>query len=92
MFCMVCFDIVEDAARAKAVKVLKEYGERVQKSVFECSNLNEGQFLKMKNRIEDLIDVVKDSVRYYILCRACLIKMEFAGVGKAPDKEVYRVV
>ena len=39
MFYLVCFDIVEDPARAKVVKVLKEYGERVQKSVFECPNL-----------------------------------------------------
>ena len=92
MFYLVCFDIVEDPARAKVVKVLKEYGQRVQKSVFECPNLKENRFFRMKNRIEDLIDVTEDSVRYYVLCGSCLSKVEFTGIGKAPDKEAYRVL
>ncbi|MBN2124544.1 MAG: CRISPR-associated endonuclease Cas2 [Deltaproteobacteria bacterium] len=92
MFCLVCFDIVADPARAKVVKVLKEYGGRVQKSVFECPDLSEGRFLKMKSRIEDLIDAGEDSVRYYVLCRSCLEKVEFTGIGRSPEKEVYRVV
>ena len=92
MFYLVSFDIVEDRARARVVKVLKEYGSRVQKSVFECSNLNEARFLKMKTRIEDRVDAGEDSVRYYLLCGSCLGKVEFTGIGKAPEKEVYRVV
>ena len=36
MFCLVCFDIVEDRSRTRVVKVLKSHGQRVQKSVFEC--------------------------------------------------------
>ena len=92
MFYLVAFDIVEDRARAKVVKTLKEYGVRVQKSVFECGNLNESRFLRMKTRIEDHIDAGEDSVRYYVVCRSCLEKMEFMGIGKAPDTEVYRVV
>lgn len=92
MFYLVCFDIVEDKPRAGVVKILKEYGGRVQKSVFECPNLNENRFFRMKNRIEDLIDATEDSVRYYLLCRSCLSKMEFVGIGKSPEKEVYRVV
>lgn len=92
MFYLVCFDIVEDIPRAKVTKVLKEYGERIQKSVFECPNVKESQFLRMKTRLEDFIDATQDSVRYYMVCRSCLSKMEFTGIGKAPEKEVYRVV
>lgn len=92
MFYLVCFDIVEDLPRARVARVLKEYGERVQKSVFECPNLNENRFLRMKTRVEDLIDTTQDSVRYYILCRSCLSKMEFTGIGKFPEREAYRVV
>ena len=92
MFFVVCFDIVDDRARARAAKVLKEYGQRVQKSVFECSLLTEEKFLKLKNRLEDLIDNSEDTVRYYFLCKACLDKMEFSGIGEAPDIENYRVV
>jgi CRISPR-associated protein Cas2 len=92
VFYLICFDIVEDLPRAKVAKVLKEYGVRVQKSVFECSNLTEKRFLEMKTRIEDLIDASEDSVRYYSLCRSCLSKMEFTGIGEAPEGEAYRVV
>lgn len=92
MFYLVSFDIVADPARARVVRVLKGYGVRVQKSVFECSKLNESQFLKMKTRIEDLIDAGEDSVRYYALCGACLDRVEFTGVGKPPEREAYRVV
>lgn len=92
MFYLVCFDIVDDRTRSRAAKVLKEYGERVQKSVFECALLTEEKFLKLKNRLEDLIDNAEDTVRYYAVCKGCLEKMEFSGVGEAPDVEKYRVV
>ncbi len=92
MFFLVSFDIVDDPARARVVKVLKEYGTRVQKSVFECPGLTESRFVTMKNRIEELIDMGEDSVRYYSLCRTCLAKVEFAGTGRGPDQEEFRVV
>lgn len=92
MFYLVCFDIVDDRARACAAKVLKEYGQRVQKSVFECATLNEEKFLRMKNRLEDCIDSSEDTVRFYYLCRGCIVKMEYSGIGERPDVEDYRVV
>ena len=92
MFCVVCFDIVDDRACARAAKVLKEYGRRVQKSVFECGLLTEEKFLKLKGRLEDLIDGSEDTVRYYFVCKACLDRMEFSGIGDPPDTERYRVV
>jgi len=91
MFYFVCFDIVDDRTRYRAVKVLKSYGQRVQKSVFECSSLTEEQFLKMKQRLEDCIDSAEDTVRYYFLCRQCLPKVEYSGIGEPPDLTPYRV-
>ena len=92
MFCLVCFDIVDDRARTRASKVLKEYGVRVQKSVFECGLLTEKKFLNLKTRLEDLIDSSEDTVRYYFVCRGCIDKMEYSGIGVAPDTKSYRVV
>ena len=92
MFCLVCFDIVDDRARTRAAKILKEYGVRVQKSVFECGLLTEKKFLNLKTRLEDLIDSSEDTVRYYFVCRGCLKKMEYSGIGVAPDTKSYRVV
>lgn len=92
MFYLVCFDIVEDRMRYQVVKVLKDYGGRVQKSVFECANLDEEKFLKMRDRIEECIDQTQDSVRYYRLCRGCVRAVEFAGIGEVPSIQRFRVV
>ena len=91
MFCLVCFDIVDDRIRYRAVKILKAYGVRVQKSVFECSSLTEKQFLKMSRRIDDCIDNTQDTVRYYFLCKHCITKVEFSGIGEAPAIVPYRI-
>lgn len=92
MFCLVCFDIADDRDRDKMVTVLKDYGKRVQKPVFECSRLNEEQFLKMKYRIEEQIDGIHDSVRYYVLCRECLAKFEQSGFGFSPQIDAYKII
>jgi CRISPR-associated protein Cas2 len=92
MFYLVCFDIVDDKTRYQAVKVLKRFGVRVQKSVFECPNLTEERYLKLKLRLEDCIDHGEDTVRYYALCRDCVGKVEFSGTGEAPNNEKFTVV
>jgi CRISPR-associated protein Cas2 len=84
MFYLVCFDISEDKVRTRAVKVLKGFGYRVQKSVFECPDLTEKRYLKLKDRLESLIDQTCDSVRYYRQCRGCLVDLEVSGVGEVP--------
>jgi len=91
VFCLVSFDIIDDRVRYRAVKILKSYGVRVQKSVFECGSLTEEQFLKMKQRLEDCIDSAEDSVRYYFLCKQCVTKVEFSGIGEPPKVVSYRV-
>jgi CRISPR-associated protein Cas2 len=92
MFYLVCFDIVDNRKRYRVVKILKKYGFRVQKSVFECPNLTEKQFLKMKHRIEGSIDATEDNVRYYYLSKDCIWKMEYSGVGEPPHAERFRMV
>jgi CRISPR-associated protein Cas2 len=92
MFYLVCFDIVDDATRQKVAKVLKGYGIRVQKSVFECPELTEKQFLKLKEKMESLIDATEDSVRYYRQCGACLSRCEISGTGTLPEQKEFRVI
>jgi len=92
MFYLVCFDIVDNRIRYRVVKVLKKYGYRVQKSVFECPNLTEKQFLKMKHRIEDTINGIEDTVRYYFLSRDCIWRMEKSGIGEAPCVDRFQVI
>lgn len=84
MFYLVSFDISDDRIRYRAVKVLKAYGYRVQKSVFECPDLTEKRFLTLKDRLESLIDATTDSVRYYRQCKSCLPQCELSGLGEVP--------
>ena len=92
MFYLVCFDIVDDRKRYRVVKALKGCGIRVQKSVFECSDLSEEQFVKLKHRLEDCIDHSEDSVRFYPMCRHCLSGVEYSGVGDPPVDKSFLVV
>lgn len=92
MFYVVSFDIVDDRDRYRVVKIIKEYGVRAQKSVFECNRLTEKQLLRLKHRLEDRIDHGEDSVRYYPLCRHCLTRVEYSGTGRLPVSDEFKVV
>lgn len=92
MFYVVCFDISDDRIRYRVVKVLKGCGNRVQKSVFECPSMTEEKLLRLKDRLESLIDQTTDSVRYYRQCRSCLTEFERSGLGRPPIMEDYSVV
>jgi CRISPR-associated protein Cas2 len=92
VFLVVSYDIAEDRARRRVSKLLEDYGDRVQKSVFECGNVTEARFLKLKNRLEDEIDATTDSLRYYILCKGCIQKIEFTGTGEKFQTENFKVV
>ena len=91
MFILVSYDIVDNRKRYRVSKTLKGYGVRVQKSVFECSDITEHKFLKMVSRVEELIDHGEDTVRYYKLCAACVKSVELSGVGIEPILQKYAV-
>jgi CRISPR-associated protein Cas2 len=82
------YDIHNPKRLVRVAKAMKNYGERVLKSVFEC-NLSEQQFMQMKDRIDGILDHTEDSVRFYFLCGKCLRNIEHAGQGRGfvEDKE-----
>lgn len=85
LYC-VCFDIVSDKIRYRAVKILLKYGTRVQKSVFECL-LDDRQFLQLKSALEKVIKFDQDSVRYYLLCKNCARNITISGLGLYTQNE-----
>ena len=89
MFYVVCFDISDDRTRYRVAKVLKGYGYRVQKSVFECPRLTEKKLLTLMDRLDRLIDHTTDTVRFYRQCETCLGSFEHLGLGEAPKRESY---
>lgn len=88
---MVSYDIVDDKKRLQIAKLMKNYGERVQKSVFEC-RLDDRRFLKLKLEIEKIIDWEEDSVRFYTLCAGCVKNINISGIGFVREEDDIVVV
>jgi CRISPR-associated protein Cas2 len=86
------YDISDPKRLARVSKTMKDYGERVLKSVFEC-NLQEEEFQQMKEKIDNIILPIEDTVRYYILCEKCIGEVEYSGKGELfQEDEDYKVV
>ena len=79
MFFIVSYDIVDNKMRTKLSKKLCNYGQRVQYSVFECS-LDKNQYKEMLKETLQFVDLEKDSLRIYKLCRDC--RKKIASYGK----------
>ncbi len=61
---LVCYDITEPRRLARVAKVCLAYGERVQKSVFEC-HLSQRQLNELIGKLVPLIDQRVDYLRVY---------------------------
>jgi len=66
-------------------KACTNYGQRVQHSVFECV-VDPAQWVKLKSTLEEIIDVKKDSLRYYYL--GANYKRRVEHVGAKPSYDV----
>jgi len=82
-FYVVAYDISNDKRRTKVHKTLSGFGKWTQYSLFEC-HLSEKQYLKLRHRLEPLLEAEEDSVRFYEMCAACVAKAEIVG-GEKPD-------
>ena len=78
---VVSYDIRDPYRLIKVGKAMKDYGKRVLLSVYEC-NLTEEQFERMKVRLDNIIDHMEDSIRYYFLCSRCIKNIETSGLGE----------
>jgi CRISPR-associated protein Cas2 len=87
---LVAYDIADPRRLARVAKAIKDYGVRVQKSIFELS-IDEKIFRDMKDRIEKLMDLDEDGVKYFPLCEKCAGTLEIIGQGEFvdPDEEFY---
>lgn len=68
----------------KVAKLCRDYGQRVQNSVFEC-RLTEAQFVILKNEISSIIDNELDNVRFYLLGNNWNRRIETIGKNNLVD-------
>ena len=83
MMVLITYDVdtisVTGAKRLRKVaKLCQDYGQRVQNSVFEC-RLTEAQYVIVKNKIENIINLELDSVRFYFLGNNWPNRIEMIG-------------
>lgn len=60
---LVCYDIADDKRLASVAKSMKGFGDRVQKSVFECQ-FNEVDLVKCRHALGSIIDHRKDQILF----------------------------
>ncbi|OQY98478.1 MAG: CRISPR-associated endonuclease Cas2 [Candidatus Brocadia sp. UTAMX2] len=79
MYMVIAYDITSDRRRSKLVKVLKDYGTRVNYSVFECE-MGKEALVGLKKKIAEIVNKKRDSVLFYELCKGCRGKMDSTGM------------
>ncbi len=88
---VICYDIVEDRKRNRASETLKDYGIRVQKSVFEC-RLDAVALTTLIKRLRKIIDKDTDSILVYLQCETCHREKTSIGIKTFIHEEAFRVI
>ena len=91
MFVLVSYDVSTTDSGGprrlhKVAKTCQDYGQRVQKSVFECI-VDPAQWAILKQRLTDEIDQGKDSLRFYYLGSNWRRRVEHIGAKETIDQE-----
>ncbi|MDZ7315245.1 MAG: CRISPR-associated endonuclease Cas2 [candidate division KSB1 bacterium] len=90
MMVLVCYDVetAEEGQRRlnRIAKACKNYGQRVQNSVFECK-VAPDQWAKLKDQLLRLYKPEVDSLRFYYLGSNWQHRVEHFGAKKTYDPE-----
>jgi len=91
MFVLISYDVAttEEGGQRRlrrVAKVCKDYGQRVQYSVFECI-VDPAQLAKLKDKLISEIDPKKDSLRFYYLGSNWQHRVEHVGAKEPFDQE-----
>ncbi|MBD3374431.1 CRISPR-associated endonuclease Cas2 [candidate division KSB1 bacterium] len=91
MLVLISYDIEDDTVRTRLAKDLKDFGPRVQYSVFEADIT--------QNELEKLIQVLNnvelgqtDSIRLYKICAFCFKNIEIWGHGEITKDKEYHII
>jgi len=96
MFVLITYDVNTEnkEGRTRLRKIAKEcqnYGQRVQNSVFECI-IDSAKWVVVKDKLVNIIDKEKDSLRFYYLGKNHKQKVEHVGAKVAIDLEGVLVI
>ena len=89
MYILVCYDVDTVSEKGqrrlrRVARICKNYGQRVQNSVFECE-VTESQFILLKENLREIIDEKLDNIRFYHLNKNKIHGVETIGKETAYD-------
>jgi CRISPR-associated protein Cas2 len=91
MLVLVTYDVNTETKAGKTrlrhvAKACENRGQRVQHSVFECL-LDPAQWVALKQKLTDIVDENKDSLRFYFLGKNWKRRVEHVGAKPGYDPE-----
>ena len=75
---LVCYDISDPKRLRRVATTCEDFGVRRQLSVFFC-RLSATDFVRLRSRLYDLIDLQQDQVLFIPLCAKCAAQIESLG-------------
>jgi CRISPR-associated protein Cas2 len=79
---LVCYDIADPKRLRKVARCCEDFGYRKQLSVF-LVRVSATDFVRLRGRLYDIIDLTEDQVLFLPLTEACLQRME--AIGRPTD-------
>lgn len=91
MMVLITYDVNTETPEGKkrlrhVAKQCVNFGQRVQNSVFECL-LDPAQFADLRSRLEKIVDVKTDSLRFYYLGNNWKSRVDHVGAKASYDPE-----
>lgn len=91
MYVLISYDVATSSPMGTrrlrhVAKICKNFGQRVQNSVFECK-VEPAQFVDLKDQLLKAIDPEKDSLRFYLLGNNWKKRIEHFGAKETYDIE-----
>jgi CRISPR-associated protein Cas2 len=82
---IVSYDISDPKRLRKVAQCCESWGYRRQYSVFLC-RVSPTEFVKLKRRLYDLIDLEQDQILFIPLCQKCAGQIEAMGRATEPTE------
>ena len=91
MLVLVTYDVATETPEGRrrlrrVAEVCEDYGQRVQKSVFECL-VDPAQWAVLRQRLVKETELTEDSLRFYFLGKNWKPRVEQVGDGNTYDPE-----
>ncbi len=84
---MIAYDISDNKIRKSIHDQLRDHGQRVQYSVFEC-RLNKQQLQHLRKQLSQKIEA-DDRIRWYPLCNWCEAEIHWHGNGNVVETDEF---